>query len=69
MASPNPGTRKERKVDAMQELRGEVRQLLSNALSIARALEGLDENKELLNNIGGRAIAYRKILSLMDKGE
>jgi hypothetical protein len=50
-----------------QELRGDIRELLSNTLTIINALERLECNKELLNNYKGQASSYRTVLELLDK--
>lgn len=50
-----------------QELRGEIRQLLSNTLKLIGALERLECDEELIIKEQGRAAAFRSVLDLMNK--
>ena len=52
-----------------QLLRGEIRELLSNTLTLIGALERLECDEELISKEQGRAAAYRSVLDLLDKGE
>ena len=54
-------------MNAEQELRGDVRELLSNTLKLIGALERLECDEELISKEQGRAAAFRSILELMSK--
>lgn len=63
MDGPNPDTRRENKVKE-QELRGEVRELLSSALLRAGAYR---KDEVMQNYIMGKAAALREVLELMNR--
>ena len=50
-----------------QELRGDIRQLLSDTLRVIGALERLECDEELISKEQGRAAAYRTVLDLLNK--
>jgi len=52
-----------------QKLRGDIRQLLSETLTLIGALERLECDEELISKEQGRAAAYRTVLELLNKGE
>ena len=52
-----------------QELRGDIRQLLSNTLIKINALKRLDADAALINIEEDHAAYYRKLLNAMNKGE
>jgi hypothetical protein len=56
-------------MDKEQLLRGEIRELLSNTLTLIGALERLECDEELISKEQGRAAAYRSVLDLLNKGE
>jgi hypothetical protein len=49
-----------------QELRGEIREELSNTLAHARAI---DNDEYLLTYLHGKAAALRGVLALLSRGE
>ena len=51
------------------ELRGDIRQLLSNTLVRINALTKLDSDEILIKIEESNATYYRKLLTAMDKGE
>ena len=50
-----------------QELRGDIRQLLSDTLRVIGALERLECDEELISKEQGRAAAFRTVLDLLNK--
>lgn len=66
MAGPNPDTRKEIKVNKDYELRGEIRQSLSDTLVRINALKRLSADTNLIKLEELRAANYRSALSYMD---
>jgi hypothetical protein len=65
VTGPNPDTRKEKKVNNTYELRGEIRQSLSDTLVRINALKRLDADTNLIELEELRAENYRSALSYM----
>lgn len=56
-------------MDQIQEMRGDLREALSETLLRIRALERLDADKDLIETEINRANNCRKLLSILNKGE
>jgi hypothetical protein len=65
----DPSRKEKIKMDQIQEMRGDLREALSETLLRIRALERLDADKDLIETEINRANNCRKLLLILNKGE